>query len=69
MFFGEKRAQFRIYPTTSCFSKITQKVELPLEIPFYLIFFQKHKVVPLSFFQILIKTQNQKKPKGIPYDL
>ena len=44
-----------IYSTTSCFIRIVQKVDLQLEIPFCVIFLIKNKVVPLGFFQILIK--------------
>ena len=57
VFFWDKTLNLWIYTTTSCFMKIDQKVDLPLEITFCFLFFKKHKVVPFGFFQISIKIQ------------
>ena len=42
-FFLKKTLTFRIYPTTSCFLRIVQKLNLPVEIAFSFIFVIKKR--------------------------
>ena len=59
-FFCKKTLTFWIYPTTSCFIKIVQKVNLALVIPFCSIFWINHKVVPLVFFRFWWKVRQSR---------
>ena len=53
--FLEKTLIFWIYTTKSCFIKIVQKIDFISWNPILSHFFTKNNVVPLYFFQILIK--------------
>ena len=64
MCFWGKTCNFWIYHTTHVLPELFRKSILPLEIKICSIFFAKHKVVPLGFFSISIKTLNLEKTYG-----
>ena len=54
-FFCKKTLKFWIYPTTSCFIEIVQKIDFTPCNPILCVFLINHKVVPLVFFRFLWK--------------
>ena len=55
VFFGINSKFIEFTVLHDVLSEFSKKSILPIEIPFFVIFLIKNKVVPLVFFQILIK--------------